>query len=317
MAMSTERANAIRIAHGQAPKLGDGETLSSKAEHYAYLAKIIGPSIELLFADEGSLKLIRESRHASEIHETIRYLVIEKLKTVLGYKGNDLLADHIDLLHRSRNPNNAERFGSIEGHLKAGIGTFLLAAQGLYEGLSKAFGVAAASHPENADVLDRIAKLHLQQLMVYTDTYLRPGVYEHSPFNVFPFKDQFEKQPDGHLRFKPGFPQSALISRIMREPSSNPHRPYRFLNSTETRTLGDEPLGDAPIIGCPVTFEPQHVRMLWELYATTRFNLEAVDTLASIALTNTLHDIVAPPVQNAAPSLQSEDPLAQISSRDL
>lgn len=305
MAMSTERANAIRIAHSQQPKLDETEVVSAKAEHYAYLAKIIGPGIELLFSDEASLKLIHDSRHASEIHETIRFIIIEKLKTVLEYEGNDLLTEHINALHRLRSPHNADRFTTVESHLKAGIGTFLLSAQGLYEGLSKAFGVATASHPENADILDRIAKLHLQQLMVYTDTYLRPGVYEHSPFNIFPFKDQFEQQPHGHLRFKPGFPQSALISTITRESSTNPHRPYRFLNSTEARTLADEPLGDAPIIGCPVTFEPKHVRMLWELYATTRFNLEAVDALANIALASNQLDTAEQPEQTVVPSRRS------------
>lgn len=158
---------------------------------------------------------------------------------------------------------------SPEGIILAGVSTFTEVFSNVYGLLERAYGASFAAHPQHWHLADKIAKLHSYQSTAYAQTYL------HFSLNWTKTIDHFEPDvANGSLKFKPGFPESALIPEKVANPAT------KILSQDDILIKPDTPmtaLSDIPIpsikIGCPITFYPSTLKNLWEVYSTTRERL--------------------------------------------
>ena len=284
--MTTPRAAAIKIARSHEPfdanEPIDIET--AKIKHYGYLARLFAPGITAFLEEENASDSLNTTTQVGQFHDAFIASLWANIQGLMDTP--DFHNAHGGAL-ATLNVRNEVNFTSITGSLEAGLRTYLAVSSGVYENLALLHGNREAARPENALIVDRISKLNINLLPFYDRAYLPTLIHDWRPEsrNLEAFGAQLQKSSDGGWRFKPGYPEAALMPEDLHGRMSQFDETGYRLKGDETIRLKDLEKDDFITVGCPISFEPQQGRELWGLYARHRQRIAQTRGLSQAAIT--------------------------------
>lgn len=223
-----------------------------KVDRYAHLARYIDQGVDDLLRSDEFVGYIVNARSKEGLTRNFTHLL---WRSVRSDEFQSVVAAHAE-----------HGMGDIDLLVGGGIGTFVRTTEAVYDVIKTEHGSGAAALDGNVAVIDRLAKMDLEQFNPYADFYL------HS-FGRRDFLNHLDETPAG-FRFKKDYPQDAFIPEAYRYYTFNtPYEDEREARSSPFMRIGDIRKSPATV-GCPVTFNPERMPELWRLYAAARQNLE-------------------------------------------
>mgnify|MGYP000054639953 CR=1 FL=1 len=258
--MSTPRSESIRLSKSEAllephlPRDVPNAPDRYKVERYAFLARISDAAIESFLADQDCLHGLSHAPSLVALESLLIDSLLARFEDILEQPDylNAIKVAHSGLVH------NDVQVSIRQTILHNGIKTYASVSRLVYSALEFGFGHEGASHPNNARLIDRLAKMNVDHLEEYAPLYLADTGLKTTESMQKGFLMQVEADPTGGYRFRSGFPGKAPISQ-------NSRRIYRL--SEEEATIDNIPV-PTDTIGCPITFSPSHARDLWSVYST-------------------------------------------------
>jgi len=277
--MPTPRSEALQYYRSGATSIRTPESAHdpiNKQEHFAVLAQVIDVGIAHYLTDLYTPAIFAEAKSLPTLTDIFRTEINNVLVNTLESKA---FKDHFMSLHESqisRHQLLPYRWNDIKDTIRAGATTFSNSFEYIFDFLKRHYGIQMAGSPENWRIADRLAKLDIDQFAAYYTTYLTE--FQNWPFVI----DHLRKTPEGGLRFKPGYPEEAYVTEKIADPAS------RIIETKDFMLDGSQPLvqiKDVPsrdgAVGCPVTFSPQTIKSLWQLYAAHAHHLVTTPPVTS------------------------------------
>lgn len=279
--MENPRAESVIKSHRgetdiRLPRKG-GDSLPNHIDHYAVLSQVINAGVTAFLHDQPTLLAVQGIRRHFD------------LDTAIEKSLNEAIIDTFESRQFSRHRMSLEASQSrryelglsysidVGTDIKNGVGTSINTFSNIYSILSSRINPEVAAHPDNWHLSDRIAKLSLRALTIYSATYL--GRHE----NWSHFIEQTRIAPHGAVQFVSGYPWDAKVShpfmngeKGFRDPSI-----FKLDDSQPLIRLRDTSEYNSKI-GCPVTFKNKNLSGLWRVYANQSYRIDTVPPNVSL-----------------------------------
>jgi hypothetical protein len=242
-------------------------------DHYAAIARVLRESTLQYVTNDDTAAVLAASRSAKDLRWNFIDSMTSQVHAVLH---SDAFVDIHRGLQQSQSERSAMHWHLIEESLEAGIHTFINTTETIYDVLAKNLSPDVADSPDSFVLLDRLAKLNINQFIPYRSVYLDTSA------NHKRFLEHLQPYNTG-MSFKPRFPLEAKVPTVLAAANA--------LSGAEAFDLENNPLiriTDIPeervTIGCPITFYAGQVKELWSLYAGERRSLRQRQELGCGAL---------------------------------
>lgn len=268
---STPRAEAIiKAGHGETtirkPEV-ENDT-ENKIDHSAVLSQVINSGIDRYLSDSEYHLLLQETHSIRHLDANLKFDLRQVILATL--KDASFSAHHHSLIEstQARQELQDDSWSSVDAEIKGGVDTYVDAASRIFDFFKSRFGVEEAIHENNWRLLDKLAKLNVDQFAPYRTTYL----VIHQNFSHF--REQVKENEDGGFRFLPGFPLNAPVTKASLVSNKGLRNSTEFIlnEQNETILLKDIPLRKVTT-GCPITFKRDTVIKLWDVYRAQAYRL--------------------------------------------
>ncbi len=269
--MPTPRSESIEKARDENTVIREPtaeDDSENKIDHYSVLSQVINSGVDRYLSNPEYHSSIQK---ATSIYNLDANLGADIEQVVLAtLKDEEFKAHHESLITSAEqrlfhNPNS---FKTIDKNIIAGIKTFVSSTSYLFHITSTKIGPEVASNKDNWTILDKLAKLNLSAFSAYYRTYF----ITHENYSRFLFQTKISE--NGGLAFKKGYPKNAPVNY-----QSTPafkgmvNKQSYILNEGRPVTLTkDVPLSHVTV-GCPITFEPEVIQKLWNIYADQAYRI--------------------------------------------
>ncbi|MEO5950059.1 MAG: hypothetical protein ABIQ04_01280 [Candidatus Saccharimonadales bacterium] len=253
-----------------------------KPPHYGESAKVIDAAMnKFLLAYSDSDSDIRQTQTQRSLSRTI---ASELERAYMLIQSNPKFYDTIEYLEESqqcRHRQNENRWSSFDDTFIAGIQTALNATENIYDTLAPLAPADQLCHPKTSGIARHIALMHNRQFVAFRDTYLQWQSASVGP--ILDLKDLLTISSDevSHwLAFRPDYPGKAPVLRRFVDFQG---KPIIFASDMAVSDPSTEPMvtiedielpTDSPIVGCPLTFMPKHMKAFWDVYCTERSRID-------------------------------------------
>jgi hypothetical protein len=260
--MPTDRSEAIAKyrSHDATIRSPEQSSEANRIDHYGVLGQVINEAVTRYLDSPQTMDLDKTSSH-HELSSELSKAINQFIRVVMTLDEFTPHAHSLDESQYLRHFHDDAKWDRIERSIEAGTNTFVNTFEYITAALSR-LGDETATHPENWRVADKIAKLNIIQFSAYYSTYLTE--YQNWPAMM----DHLEINTHGGVSFRPGFPNKARVNprSLDRTKGFLTHDDFDISADSETIELADIALLE-PTIGCPVTFNPENIKRLWEVYS--------------------------------------------------
>jgi hypothetical protein len=265
------RRQTMDIIRGECPFPDMENGRDNKPFRYALLYYPISTAVENFDnSDERVAAIAGEARQISDINRIIRNDLENEVLTACA---SEDLTTEMEILRQLYTQKEKARRSHrlVEETLTAGVHTAVNASENLYSAIEKRYGSEIAHHPIHASIINHIARLDIDQLSAFVNTYLTQDE------NMLAL---LEDRKDGGQKLIKNWKDTAIVPSLFQ-------REWKVLTKQDLEEK-EVPLSsfsnNEDSIGCPITFEYKHVSKLWNFYAQTRHRFTMQQRLAKHSL---------------------------------
>lgn len=265
-----------------------------KPPHFGESAKLINATMDKFFLNYSDCESDIKKTHT---RRALRQTLASELEGSYTFvQSNPAFYDSIHFLQESqyqRHRENNRRWSSFEDTITAGFQTAFNVTENIYDTLSPYIPATQLCNPKTSSVSRHIALLHNRQFVAFRDTYLQWQTVSDPPLlNIMELLAIYSDASSEWIGFKPEYPANAPV---LRKFVNLQGQPITFASDISVSDVSVEPMvaieaielpEDSPLVGCPLTFTPEHMKAFWDIYCTERSRIDRQQKVGTEAVRN-------------------------------